>query len=232
MQEKILFVDDERQVLEGFQRLLDPQFRIETAVSGAEALTKLRDKGPYAVVVCDMRMPEMDGARLLARIRVDFPETVRIMLTGNSDQMTAVRAVNEGHIFRFLTKPCDEELLVRTLNAALTQYRVANYKEEALEKALANNPLALNMKHYAGLTRVEQKVREILSREAITRFPTESGVYFGKTIWEDGEYLVQSLSPVKAIAHLKNRLGRIPRVGEVVKIEYKNGLGEVQGIKF
>jgi DNA-binding NtrC family response regulator len=227
MLEKILFVDDEPQVLEGLGRLLHGTFQIETAISGAEALRKLKRSGPYAVVVCDMRMPEMDGAQLLSKVKVDFPESVRIMLTGNSDQETAVRAVNEGHIFRFLTKPCDEELLTKALNAALVHYRLASHKEELLEKARGGRKLPPETRNYAGYEVIEQKVRELLSRDATTAFPNDSGVYFGKTIWEDSDFVVQRLSPVKAIAHPKSGLNKIPPVGEVVKIVYSAGGGEV-----
>src|SRR4051812_10059953 len=111
MSEKVLFVDDEPLVLQGIERLLRPDFRIDSVTCGAEALRKLKSSGPYAVIVCDMSMPEMDGVKLLEKIKVDFPDVVRVMLTGNSDQQTAIRAVNEGHIFRFLTKPCEKELL-------------------------------------------------------------------------------------------------------------------------
>jgi len=65
-----------------------------------------------------MRMPEIDGAQLLAKIANKHPEVMRIMLTGNSDMQTAVRAVNEGAVFRFLTKPCDKENLRNTISAA------------------------------------------------------------------------------------------------------------------
>src|ERR1700690_3223227 len=108
MAEKILFVDDEGAVLEGYQRMLHNDFQIETAVGGAEALTKLESSGPFAVVVADMRMPHMSGAQLLAKVTIKFPGVMRIMLTGDSDVQTAVKAVNEGNIFRFLTKPCEK----------------------------------------------------------------------------------------------------------------------------
>ena len=230
MAEKILFVDDEQQVLQGIQRLLHRTFLIETALSGAEALTKLKRSGPYAVVVCDMRMPEMDGVRLLAKIKVDFPETVRIMLTGNSDQETAVRAVNEGHIFRFLTKPCNEEVLTSTLNAALIQYRLASHKEQLLDKALSGYQLPPEAGNYAEFQLAERKAKELLSRDAVTALPNDSGVYFGTMIWEGADYVVQRLSQTRAIAHAKSRLSKIPPVGEIVRIEYSDGRGEVRGI--
>jgi DNA-binding NtrC family response regulator len=227
VQEKILFIDDEPLVLEGFQRLLRGAFQIETTVSAADALAKLKHQGTYAAVVCDMRMPEMDGARLLSKIRVDFPDVVRIMLTGNSDQETAVRAVNEGHIFRFLTKPCDEELLKSTLNAAMIQYRITLQKEDLLEKARGGRSLPPETRNYQEYQILEQRVREILSRDAVTSLPTESGVYFGTTICENTDFLVQRITQDKAIAHPKSRLSTIPRLGEFVRIEYTGGAGEV-----
>jgi DNA-binding NtrC family response regulator len=228
MAEKILFVDDEPQVLEGFQRLFRGKFQIETAVSGADALAKLKRSGPYAVVVCDMRMPEMDGARLLAKIKLDFPESVRIMLTGNADQETAVRAVNEGSIFRFLTKPCDEDLFTGTLNAALIQYRLATHKEGLLEKARGGQQLPPESRNYPGFQMAEQKVRELLSNDAVTALPNDTGIYFGKIIWDSPDFVVQRLSPARAIAHPKSQLSRIPGVGDFAKIEYDGGAGEVK----
>lgn len=227
MEEKILFVDDEPFVLEGFQRLLRKTFQIETSVSGAEALRKLKGNGPYAVVVCDMRMPEMDGAQLLSKIRIDFPKTVRIMLTGNSDQETAVRAVNEGQIFRFLTKPCDEGTLTGTLNAALIQYRLASFKEELLEKAREGQSVPAETRNYADYQTILEKVRELVSHDAVTILPSHTGVYFGKTVWENANFLVQRLSAVKAVVHPKSHLNKIPPVGILVKIEYNSGMGEV-----
>src|SRR5689334_1278964 len=106
VQEKILFVDDDANLLEGFQRQLRKQFSIETAIGGEQALAALCSRGPFAVIVADMRMPSMDGIQLLRKVRAVAPDTVRMMLTGNADQQTAIDAVNEGSIFRFLNKPC------------------------------------------------------------------------------------------------------------------------------
>jgi DNA-binding NtrC family response regulator len=117
MLERILMVDDESKVLSGYELLLHKEFQIDTAVGGAAALSALEATGPYAVVVSDMHMPEMNGAQLLARIKHLAPDTIRIILTGNADIQNAVSAVNEGSIFRFLTKPCDKETLGKALSA-------------------------------------------------------------------------------------------------------------------
>jgi response regulator RpfG family c-di-GMP phosphodiesterase len=133
---KILFVDDEENILMAFTRGLRKQFNVETALGGEIALKLLEESGPYAVIVSDMRMPRMDGVELLALVKERYPDTVRIMLTGNSDQSTAQRAVNRGAIFRFLTKPCDTETLAAVLEIALAQYRLITAEKVLLEKTL------------------------------------------------------------------------------------------------
>jgi len=81
-------------------------------------------------------MPDMDGVQFLTRVEARAPDTVRLMLTGNADQRTAVNAVNEGHVFRFLTKPCPPELLALTLKAALGQHRLITAERDVLERTL------------------------------------------------------------------------------------------------
>src|SRR5208282_5972980 len=100
MSERVLFVDDEPQVLEGIQRSLRKQVAIHTATSGAEGLRLLSEMGPFAVVVSDMRMPIMSGAQFLARVREQTPDTVRMILSGHADLAATIAAVNEGHIYR------------------------------------------------------------------------------------------------------------------------------------
>src|SRR5215475_6428441 len=102
MAEKILLVDDDKNVLDGYRRILGREFVLETAIGGPAALRMVEEHGPFAVVVSDMRMPGMDGVQLLQKVKVLAPNTVRVMLTGNSDMDTAINAINEGNIFRFL----------------------------------------------------------------------------------------------------------------------------------
>jgi response regulator RpfG family c-di-GMP phosphodiesterase len=136
MSTKILFVDDEPNVLSGFQRKLRKDFPLEVALSGEQALAMMQEQGPYAIIVSDMQMPGMNGLELLAKVEALAPDTVRMMLTGNADQKTAVDAVNRGHIFRFLTKPCEPELLAGMLKAGLKQYGLITAERELLEKTL------------------------------------------------------------------------------------------------
>ncbi|HKS72464.1 MAG TPA: response regulator [Terriglobales bacterium] len=141
MNDKILFVDDEPAVLDGIRRLLHKEFSLETAVGGAAALELMaaaKDE-PFAVVVSDMRMPEMDGVQLLSRVRKLSPETVRMALTGQADMQTAADCVNEGSIFRFLTKPCQKEVLAKALTSGLVQYRLLVAEKDLLEKTLSGS---------------------------------------------------------------------------------------------
>ncbi|MGD9173951.1 MAG: response regulator, partial [Desulfobacterales bacterium] len=99
MKDKVLLVDDDAMVLAGLRRQLRNQFRIDTALSGEDALKLVQENGPYAVIVSDFMMPGMNGIEFLAYVKKTSPDTVRMMLTGTADMPTAIRAVNEGNIF-------------------------------------------------------------------------------------------------------------------------------------
>src|ERR1039457_2934499 len=136
MSTKILFVDDDANILAGHQRTLRKDFTLDVALGGEQGLVMILTKGPYAVIVADMQMPGMNGIEFLMKAETKAPDTVRMMLTGNADQKTSVDAVNRGHVFRFLTKPCEPETLMQTLNAGLKQYRLITAERELLEKTL------------------------------------------------------------------------------------------------
>jgi ActR/RegA family two-component response regulator/GGDEF domain-containing protein len=135
MADKILFVDDEPLVLDGYMRLLHREFEVDTALGGEQGLAEIQGSGPYAVVISDMRMPGMNGAEFLARVRQKAPDTVRMLLTGFADIDAAIHAVNEGNIFRYLTKPCDRETLVKAINMGLAQYRSVIAEKKLVRKA-------------------------------------------------------------------------------------------------
>jgi putative two-component system response regulator len=130
---RVLFVDDEPLVLEGLRRSVYEEFVADLAGGPEEGVVKLRKNDPYPVVVSDMRMPGMDGAKFLAMVRTISPDSIRVMLTGNSDMEAATRAVNEGEIFRFLTKPVPPETLLATLRACVAQYHAARLEKEQLK---------------------------------------------------------------------------------------------------
>ena len=140
---KVLLVDDDANLLAGLKRQLRKEYLVELATSGAEALEKLASDQGFAVVVSDMRMPEMDGVELLGTVAEKFPGPSRIMLTGNADQQTAMDAVNRGHVYQFLNKPCDDQQLKATLKAATEFHCAQKAEQELLEKTLAGSVMLL-----------------------------------------------------------------------------------------
>lgn len=136
MTERILCVDDDPNILHGYQRALQKRFCIEAALGAEEGLAAVVNHGPYAVVVADMRMPGMNGIQLLAKVKQHAPETVRMMLTGNADLQTAIQAVNDGCVFRFMSKPCPVEAFANALEAGVTQYRLVIGERELLSMTL------------------------------------------------------------------------------------------------
>jgi serine phosphatase RsbU (regulator of sigma subunit) len=120
---RVLFVDDDPKILAAFRRQLRKKVDIETVPSGPEGLDAVRNNGPFSVVVTDYCMPEMNGIEFLKRVQEIAPETVRMLLTGSADLNAAIQAVNEGNIFRFLTKPCSTEALTDALLTGMKKYR-------------------------------------------------------------------------------------------------------------
>jgi DNA-binding NtrC family response regulator len=135
--ERVLFVDDEQNVLDGIQRSLRKHMAIQTATSGAEGLRLLRETGPFALVVSDMRMPNMNGAQFLTKVREQEPDTVRMILSGQADLEATIAAVNDGHIYRFLSKPCPPEKLLSAVEDGLKQHRLINAERVLLEQTLS-----------------------------------------------------------------------------------------------
>jgi len=174
MSERILFVDDDPHILQAFQRNLRKRFDLDVAVGPEEGLQKVTDNGPYAVVVSDMRMPNMTGVEFLREVRKIFPDTVRMILTGNADQQCAIDAVNEGYIFRFLTKPCPADVLVRALEAGLEQYRLITAEKELLTNTLAGCIRVLT--EILSLVAPEAFGRAIRARELVSRLCRELNV--------------------------------------------------------
>ena len=168
---KILFVDDDPLALEGLSRSVYREFKADLAEGPEAGLEKVKNDGPYIVVISDMRMPVMDGAEFLSRVRTLAPDSIRVMLTGYADTEAAMRAVNEGRIFRFLNKPVTAEDLTLTLRACVAQYDLMRREKELLEKTLAGairvlsevlhlaNPVAFNKG-----TRICQYVRHIAGK--------------------------------------------------------------------
>jgi response regulator RpfG family c-di-GMP phosphodiesterase len=177
MNDRILFVDDDLNILSGYMRNLRTKFSVTTQKSGREALEFLRSSEPFAVVVSDYKMPSMDGITFLSLVKDISPDTIRIMLTGYADVDNAINAVNHGNVFRFLTKPAANDLLINTLNTAVEQYRLVTSERELLDKTLkgsikvlidilaAVNPVAFS--RASRISMLSKKVAERLKMEKI-----------------------------------------------------------------
>jgi response regulator RpfG family c-di-GMP phosphodiesterase len=134
--EKILCVDDDPIILFAIEKDLRHRFPVVTALSGEQALSLIKNQGPFGVILADMLMPGMNGVELLAQAQRMSPDSVRIMLTGDEDKQTAVEAINEGRIFRFLSKPCPPDKLSAAIEAGFEQYRLIIAEKELLEQTL------------------------------------------------------------------------------------------------
>jgi FixJ family two-component response regulator len=132
----VLCVDDEPQVLAGLSVSLRRRYEILPATSGAEALAVLAARPDVAVVLSDMRMPVMDGAAFLAKAKDVAPNAVRMLLTGYTDIEAAMNAVNQGQIFRFLTKPCPTMTLLSSIYHAVEHHNLVTAERVLLEQTL------------------------------------------------------------------------------------------------
>ncbi|HKU25145.1 MAG TPA: HD domain-containing phosphohydrolase [Candidatus Sulfotelmatobacter sp.] len=245
MPERILLVDDDRNVLDGYRRVLSREFLLETAIGSDEALPLLEKNGPYAVIVSDMRMPGMNGIQLLSSVRDKSPDTIRVILTGNADLQTAIDAINEGSIFRFLIKPCDREVMAKTLTSALMQYRLVTAEKELLEQTLSGsiqvltevlslvNPAAFGraerarryIRHVVAAMKLanpwQYEMAAMLSQLGCVTLATETidAIYKGETLTpnEQAQYAAHP-----SVAY--DLLSKIPRLEPIAwMVEHQNG---------
>ena len=157
MRPRLLVVDDQPDVRDAIARELASMFQVETAASGEEGVDALVTKGPFAVVMADYRMPGMHGGEFLAHAKARAPQSVRVVMIRAGDMEAAIAAVNEGHVFRFLTLPCPVPTLRQVLLGALRQHRLLTAEREVLEQTLS------------GVVRVLTEVLSLVSPDAFGR---------------------------------------------------------------
>lgn len=162
-------VDDEQSLLDGIRRVHRKSYDIQVACGARAGLAALRSDGPFALVICDYQMPEMNGAEFLEHARDLCPSTVRLMLSGNADLDAAIDAVNQGHIFRFLTKPCPPQTFRSAVDAGLEQFSLYEAERLLLEETVRGSievlvdVLALSSPETFGRSsRVRAYVRQIV----------------------------------------------------------------------
>ncbi len=219
---RILYVDDEQNVLRSLTRLfLDDPYEILTASSGAEGLLILDRCGTVPVVISDYRMPGMNGVEFLCEVRKRWPETVRIVLSGYADTGAIVSAINEGQIYRFVAKPWNEDELRVTVANALERYALGRKNHELTEELRRKNDelTALNRD-------LERRVVE--RTEALTtqnRLLTES-----LGILDNLPMAVVGMDPQGTVFQC-NRKGMVcfgSRIGPVIGANRRDVLTEVQ----
>jgi len=157
MNNRILLVDDEANVLSALKRsLFDTAFDIVSVTSAEQALDLMRDE-EFKVVVSDERMIGMQGSEFLSQVREKYPHTVRMILTGHASIEAAMKAVNEGEIYRFFSKPWNDNDLKFAIRSAIEKYDLeaenrrllATIKQQSLE-------IKVLEKRYPGISRVEK----------------------------------------------------------------------------
>jgi response regulator RpfG family c-di-GMP phosphodiesterase len=236
-------VDDELPVLEGIRITLRKRFRVTLATSGAEGLAAVRNRGPFAAVLTDMSMPAMDGIGFLTRVKELAPTTVRILLTGVTDLNTAIHVVNDGQIFRFLTKPCPPKLLLNAVQAAVEQHQLLISERVLLEETLRgciktltnllsiSNPAAFGrgtrIKRYArrlaqslGAENVwEIEMAAMLSQIGCVTLPPQTAekLYFGQPLNEEEQAKVARLPAVAD--ELLRGVPRLEGVREILALQ-------------
>lgn len=186
MKHKVLLVDDDARFLDAYKRDLKDEFTIVTALGNAQGLAEINDQGPYAIVVSDLNLPGMNGVQFLSRVKEISPETVCVLLAGQDDLETAIKAINDGNIFRFLTKPFKPHVLAKTINAGLRQFIKNCQAAQKIEKGVS--PLSVKK---ILIVDDDPIVRSILSSALKTY--TELGVLTA----ENGKVAVKLLNIIK-----------------------------------
>jgi response regulator RpfG family c-di-GMP phosphodiesterase len=236
---RILCVDDEPRILEGLALQLRRDYQVYTANSGQAALQTLKEAAGMMVVISDMRMPGMDGATLLKQVKQRYPETTRILLTGETGRDAAVQAVNEGQIFRFLTKPCPPDQLRNAIDEAVIQHRLMTAEKVLLQETLIGcikalidvlaitNPvafgrskrvtrLATELSAAVGTRHFWQlETAAMLSQLGYISLPVElvEKLYYGERLTPEETTLAEGAPQVAT-----NLLGHIPRLEPVLQI--------------
>src|ERR1700722_10232631 len=250
---QVLCVDDEPRVVEGLALHLRRDYQVLTANGAQKALQVLKENGAPAVIVSDMRMPGMDGATLLKHVRNLHPETTRILLTGDPGRDVAMAAVNEGQIFRYLTKPCPPDQLRTAIEAGVAHHRLLVAEKVLLQQTLIGCIRALidilaitNPVAFGRATRVKRLATELAAAMGPTGFwqleaaamlsqigyislPTELGekLYYGKRLTPEERVLADGAPQVAQ--KLLGRIARLEPVLEILDLVRREGSEQPEG---
>jgi two-component system, sensor histidine kinase and response regulator len=154
----ILYVDDDRENLHTFRRLFRKEYTVLLAESGEQALELLKAHAPVPLIVTDQRMPEMTGIDFLERTREISPDSIRIIITGFTDVQALIDAINKGHVYRYITKPWEEQELFVTFKRAVESYELKVHNAQLLVELQQNNE-ALEASYHSLQAAQEQVVQ-------------------------------------------------------------------------
>jgi YesN/AraC family two-component response regulator len=169
MKHKILLVDDERNILNSLKReLTNELYQVLTADNGYEAL-KILQENNIALIISDMRMPEMDGVTFLKQAEQINEKTVKIILSGYADSKTILAAINDGHIYRFIVKPWDRKELSVIVKQALEYYDLKNDKENLIIELNKKNEQLLKLNSNLDAI-VANRTRELAAKDKILHY--------------------------------------------------------------
>ena len=160
---RMLVVDDEPDNLDLLYRTFRRSFKVLRAESGSDALKVLAEEGEVAVIISDQRMPEMKGTEFLSKTVPEFPDTVRIILTGFTDVEDLVDAINAGQVYRYITKPWDPEELKNVVERASETYDLIKQQNEALYVAEKQTKLMVNVGQMAAQSMAQPEVLKFLA---------------------------------------------------------------------
>lgn len=166
----ILFVDDEKNILSSLKRLFRPVVEnIFIAESGAEGL-EILNKESVDIIVSDMRMPEMDGAEFLGKISEKWPDTIRVLLTGYADITSTINAINKGSIYRYISKPWEDNDIIISVRQALEQKFIREERDRLLALTNKQNEelMDLNANLEAKVTARTEEVQQTMAQLEIT----------------------------------------------------------------
>jgi CheY-like chemotaxis protein len=136
---RILVVDDEEAILETMAFTFEDDYDVVTSTSPRDALVKLEQHAPVAVVISDQRMPEMTGVEFLAQVYERHPTTMRIILTGFADMDATIGAINDGHVYAYVTKPWEQDQLKQVVRRAVDHHRLACENERLVSELRGAN---------------------------------------------------------------------------------------------
>ncbi|MGD1904884.1 MAG: response regulator [Leptolyngbyaceae cyanobacterium] len=231
---RMLVVDDEPENLDLLYRTFRRDFMVLRAESGQEALNILSEQGEVAVIISDQRMPEMKGTEFLSKTVPEFPDTVRIILTGFTDVEDLVDAINAGQVYRYITKPWDPEALKQVVQRAADTYEILKQRGDAIQQVQTQQAIVLSLADIAQkgepqaatLTATAEALNEILNTGGcVVATVAEGQLGDGVGIGGKGEATVLKENPLVATAIAQHTPQTLPDASTAENADAYQGAG-------